>query len=180
MANLTLQLISNANQAQQGLVKLVLPHTGIFTTLSEKAKSKLKLKRKPTTCYLEGGTIIDRTTGDSDIIALFQNLQDENATKPIKLYFSDDEVYAGPPPSSRTARDVKGKYRVIASEALVDQEAYKQLKDTLKLEGMLLAVGMPDLHPSNRCKSVVYERCLCKLIMPISKHSSDRSDFHIG
>lgn len=151
MSVYTLQVINNANQAQQGLLRTVLPPDDLFTWLASKAKSKLKLKSTPLCLYLEGGeSQFDAKATDETIVQALEQSHKESPARPIKLYFSAGEVYAGPSGPLSSTEHAKGKYRVIANQATVAPDAYKQLKETATLEGMLLAVGMPDLHPGNK------------------------------
>ena len=154
MSTYNLQLINNANQSQQGITRAILPPDDIFKWLSVKAKSKLKLKKTPLCCYLEGGAVrIDGATTDEVIIEHLASISKDDTAKAIKLYFSAGEAYVGSATSQLTSdKQAEGKSRVIASRALVAGDAYKQLKETARLEGMLLAVGMPDLHPGYKCE----------------------------
>lgn len=107
----------------------------------------------------------DAKATDESMLEALEFIHKNSPARPIKLYFSAGEVYAGPSAPLSSTEHAKGKYRVVANQATVAPDAYKQLKETARLEGMLLAVGMPDLHPGNKGACAAFWLALSSLLI---------------
>jgi tRNA-splicing ligase RtcB len=129
MPTCRLTLISNANQTKK--ITLLTPSPSTPAILKA-AKDKLRLK-KPSRVFLPGGDEV------SDITPF--------ATNGAEFLISCGEEYIG---LRKTATVSTCEVTVIAKESFVDPVAITQLHATGGLEGMVQAVGMPDLHPGTK------------------------------
>lgn len=135
-------------QGLRRLAEYTLPSSGIYAFLAAEGRKKLMMKGKfaPTEVFVHGGATLSNLS-DRDILALFADIAEQQDPKgPIDLYISRGKPYAGPP----LTRIVPCTHRVLADATPVDGDAWKQLKATAGLKGMLLACGMPDLHAGGK------------------------------
>ncbi|KAF8706751.1 tRNA-splicing ligase RtcB, partial [Rhizoctonia solani] len=133
-------IILNANQSKRSIYLLPTDAPSPHALILSEARNKFRLKSL-SRIYLKGG-------------ALF--LPDQTLCSDIReLWVSKGEPYVGkdaPAPHVIGNNTAEGEVRVdvIAEESYVDSEAVKQLKAVAGLEGVIAAIGMPDLHPGNR------------------------------
>ncbi|KEP52422.1 tRNA-splicing ligase RtcB [Rhizoctonia solani 123E] len=135
-----LTIILNANQSKRAIYLLPLDAPSQHSLILTEARNKFRLKSL-SQIYLKGGTLF---------------LPDQTLHLDVReVWVSKGEPYVGkdaPTPGvvgSNTA-DREVRVDVIAEESYVDPEAVKQLKAVAGLEGVVAAIGMPDLHPGNR------------------------------
>lgn len=124
-----LTLISNAKQTTKTTLLIPSPST---PAILKAAKDKLRLK-KPSRVFLPGGNEV------ADITPF--------ATNGAEFLISCGEEYIG---LRKKITVSTCKVNVIAKESFVDPVAITQLHATGGLEGMVQAVGMPDLHPGTK------------------------------
>jgi release factor H-coupled RctB family protein len=132
---LTLTVILNSNHSKK--FALLLPSLQApKATILREARNKFRLKAL-SYVYLQGGIILE---DDEDIR--------EGGT--INVWVSKGEPYNGPPLSQKNHPDSLAEVTVVADKSFIDDKAVKQLRQVGELPGVLLAVGLPDLHPGNR------------------------------
>jgi release factor H-coupled RctB family protein len=131
MPSYRISLISNANQAQ----KITFLLTNLSTAaILKAAKDKLRLK-KPSRIFLPGGDeIIDDIT--------------EHLQNGAEFLISCGEDFIGVRKTIQNASQCE--VSVIAKQSFIDPAAKTQLHATATLNGMVQAVGMPDLHPGTK------------------------------
>ncbi|CAE6475509.1 unnamed protein product [Rhizoctonia solani] len=135
-----LTIILNANQSKRAIYLLPLDTPSQHSLILTEARNKFRLKSL-SQIYLKGGTLF---------------LPDQTLHQDVReVWVSKGEPYVGkdaPAPGvvGANAADREVRVDVIAEESCVDPEAVKQLKAVAGLEGVVAAIGMPDLHPGNR------------------------------
>ena len=124
-------LISNANQAQK--ITFLLTNSSTAAILKA-AKDKLRLK-KPSRIFLPGGDEVS-----DDITEHLQN--------GAEFLISCGEDFIGVRKTIQNTSQCE--VSVIAKQSFIDPVAKTQLHATATLNGMVQAVGMPDLHPGTK------------------------------
>eukprot|EP00826_Nyctotherus_ovalis_P064613 TRINITY_DN9482_c0_g1_i2.p1 TRINITY_DN9482_c0_g1~~TRINITY_DN9482_c0_g1_i2.p1 ORF type:complete len:495 (+),score=128.91 TRINITY_DN9482_c0_g1_i2:99-1583(+) len=108
------------------------------------AVAKQKWKGKWNVCALKDGTVLSDETLKAalreDVTLVFSHAQGEVKPASIeetKLAMSEEV----------TKEELKQRMRFIISETLLEEDSVQQLTNCAKLKGVVLAVGLPDLHP---------------------------------
>ncbi|CAE6388559.1 unnamed protein product [Rhizoctonia solani] len=133
-------IILNANQSKRSIYLLPIDASSQHALILTEARNKFRLKSL-SQIYLKGGTLF---------------LSDQTLHSDAReVWVSKGEPYVGkdaPAPGTMGAHTTSVEVRVdvISEESYVDPEAIKQLKAVAGLEGVVAAIGMPDLHPGNR------------------------------
>ncbi|KAJ1305995.1 hypothetical protein OPQ81_010710 [Rhizoctonia solani] len=135
-----LTIILNANQSKRTIYLLPLDATSQHSLILAEARNKFRVKSL-SQIYLKGGRIF------SPDQALHLDIREVWVGKG-EPYVGKDTQVPGMMPIDASGQDVR--VDVIAEESYVDPEAVKQLKAVARLEGIVAAIGMPDLHPGNR------------------------------
>ncbi|CAE6511980.1 unnamed protein product [Rhizoctonia solani] len=134
-----LTIILNANQSKRTIYLLPTDASSQHSLILTEARNKFRLKTL-SQIYLKGGTLF------SPGQILHPDVRE--------VWVSKGEPYVGkdaPAPGTiGTNAGPEARVDVIAEESYVDPEAVKQLKTVAGLEGVVAAIGMPDLHPGNR------------------------------
>ncbi|KZP04562.1 release factor H-coupled R [Athelia psychrophila] len=131
----TLTIILNANHAKK-CVLILKPGDAPIDAILHEARNKFRVKAL-TQVYLQGGALLEPGT---DLAAL---------PWVTKVWVAKGEPYNGPPAAPARSQGV-GEVRIIADKTFVDERAVKQLEEVAGLPGVVVAAGMPDLHPGNR------------------------------
>jgi len=140
MSHVRIKLARNGNQqdAKGCLLDVTAEDLG-WTALWTLAANKLKMK-KASRAFLRGGA--ELAVG-SDALRRLAN--------DTTLIVSPGDDYSGHvvPSSATTHSNTAGSgiYRVVASKTRVEDDAVTQLKRVSEWENVVVAVGLPDLHP---------------------------------
>lgn len=158
MPSRVLTVILNSNHNKR--FALLLPENdradyNITELILREARNKFRVK-SISTIFLRGGiTFVNGA-----------NLLDSTESQ-LQVWVSKGEAYSGPP-SAPLPSDSKGEVRTIeyvhshllnvktermmgrSGKSYIDPAAVKQLHTVASLQGVRLAVGMPDLHPGSR------------------------------
>ncbi|CAE6492628.1 unnamed protein product [Rhizoctonia solani] len=130
-------IILNANQSKRSIYLLPVDAPSQHSLILTEARNKFRIKSL-SQIYLKGGTpFLPEQTLHLDV---------------REVWVSKGEPYVGKdtPAPGTTGANAVGRVDVIAEESYIDPEAVKQLKAVAGLEGVVAAIGMPDLHPGNR------------------------------
>lgn len=130
-------IILNSNQSKRTIYLLPIDAPSLHSLILTEARNKFRIKSL-SQIYLKGGAHFLPEQ------ALHQDVRE--------VWVSKGEPYVGKdaPAPGTTGANAVGHVDVIAEESYVDPEAVKQLKAIAGLEGVVAAMGMPDLHPGNR------------------------------
>ena len=127
-------LFNNQNQQQKTTILMESP---TIQQIHDCCKNKLRIKS--TRIFHQSNQV----TSQSQLDSLLESVSE------LSLVLSKGEDFIG---ASIPIQPFKHPttIKVIATKSFIDQEAIAQLKTTATLEGIVSAVGMPDLHPGNK------------------------------
>ncbi|KAF7338230.1 tRNA-splicing ligase RtcB [Mycena venus] len=118
---------------------LLLPHsttTEAVTVILREARNKFRTKAL-SSVFLPGGVFLAEGESFPELVS--------------QVWVGKGEPYCGPPGivhASASAFD--SELHLISGKSFLDDKAIEQLKNVGRLPGVVLAVGLPDLHPGSR------------------------------
>jgi release factor H-coupled RctB family protein len=128
-----LTVVLNANHSKKFTLVLQSSSTSVKDIILHEARNKFRMKGLHVVFLRGGAPLDDSALGDSDTI----------------VWVGKGEPYSGPPAHPAQSNN-RAEVRIIAEKSFIDSQAIKQLEAIASLPGVMLAVGLPDLHPGGR------------------------------
>ncbi|KAJ6572917.1 release factor H-coupled R [Mycena sp. CBHHK59/15] len=135
MPSRVVTVILNYNQSKRFAILLVVPSVQPdHETILREARNKFRAKLS--SVFLAGGVTLVEGEDLPELVS--------------EVWVGKGEPYCGRPPGADTIRSSVAELHLISGKSHIDDKAIEQLKSVGRLNGVVLTVGLPDLHPGSR------------------------------